>query len=411
MKKTIINLFLCVAAVFSAAAQDRFYINDFTIEPGETMQLSIMLDNLTTFSAMQADLYLPEGLTIEQEDDEYLFELTERKGRNHTISSTTLSSGAIRILIASQTSKTFSGNSGALVTFNITADESISSNCVIELMNVTGAEADGTQHNLPNTTCSVTVGGDTPQPTSDSFYINDFVIQPGETKQLSIMLDNVTTYSAIQADITLPAGLTIEQEDGDYLFDLTSRKGRDHTVSSTTLSSGAIRVLVSSPTSKTFSGNSGALIIFNIIADASLDADCTIGIGNVIAAEANGTQHNLTNSTCNVTVDSGSQPPVTDVITLDPIMAKLKPGNTLQITATGPDNITWTTSDSSVATVDANGVVTAVKSGLAAITATAANGTTAWCAIFVYRPGDVNEDDVVDVRDVTKAINIILGIE
>ena len=243
----------------------------------------------------------------------------------------------------------------------------------------------------------------------DNLYIEDFTIQPGETKQISIILDNETVFSAIQADITLPSGLTIEQEDGDYLFDLTDRKARNHTVSSTTLSSGAIRVLVASPTSKTFSGTSGELITFNIIADASLDADCTIGMSNVIASEANGTQHNLPSTTCNVTVDNGSQPPVTDAITLDHTMAKLKPGATLQITATGADNITWTSSDSSVATVDANGMVTAVKSGLVAITATAANGAKAWCAIFVYNPGDVNEDEEIDVRDITALIDIIMN--
>ena len=388
---------------------DSFHIEDFTIQPGETQQVSIMLDNETVFSAIQADITLPEGLTIEQEDGEYLFDLTDRKARNHTVSSTTLSSGAIRVLVASPTSKTFSGNSGALITFNIIADASLSANCTISMSNVIASEADGTQHNLPSTTCAVTVAGVEPPVVGDSFYIEDFTIQPGETKLLSIMLDNQTVFSAIQADITLPEGLTIEQEDSDFLFDLTDRKGRDHTVSSTTLSSGAIRVLVASPTSKTFSGNSGALVTFNIVADASLSTDCTIGMSNVIASEANGTQHNLPNTTCVVTVDGGSQPPVTESITLDPIMAKLKPGNMLQITATGADNLTWTSSDSSVATVDANGNVTAVKSGLAAITATAPSGAKAWCAIFVYNPGDVNEDEEIDVRDITALIDIIMN--
>ena len=115
-----------MVAALSATANDTFYINDFNINPGETKEVEIMLDNETVFTALQADIYLPEGLTIEQEDGDYLFDLTDRKGRNHTISSTLLSSGAIRILIASQTLKTFSGNSGALVVFNIIAVNSFS---------------------------------------------------------------------------------------------------------------------------------------------------------------------------------------------------------------------------------------------------------------------------------------------
>ncbi|MBQ5467194.1 MAG: Ig-like domain-containing protein, partial [Muribaculaceae bacterium] len=120
-----------------------------------------------------------------------------------------------------------------------------------------------------------------------------------------------------------------------------------------------------------------------------------------------GVLHYFGDEICNVTTE-GTQPPMND-LTLDPIMAKLKPGQTLQINATGADNITWTTSDNSVATVDANGVVTAVKSGLVAITATAASGATAWCAIFVYNPGDVNEDEDINVMDITALIDIIMN--
>ena len=150
-----------MVAALSATANDTFYINDFNINPGETKEVEIMLDNETVFTALQADIYLPEGLTIEQEDGDYLFDLTDRKSRNHTISSTLLSSGAIRILIASQTLKTFSGNSGALVTFNIIADNSFTGPKVIELKNVIASEVDQTEHHLPNTSCTVTGGGST----------------------------------------------------------------------------------------------------------------------------------------------------------------------------------------------------------------------------------------------------------
>ena len=67
--------------------------------------------------------------------------------------------------------------------------------------------------------------------------------------------------------------------------------------------------------------------------------------------------------------------------------------NTLTLTATvAPDNatnkaVTWTSSDSAVATVDQNGVVTAVAPGTAVITATAADGSgaNASCTVTVSR--------------------------
>ena len=71
-------------------------------------------------------------------------------------------------------------------------------------------------------------------------------------------------------------------------------------------------------------------------------------------------------------------------------------GETLTLTATvAPDDaadktVTWTSSNDAVATVDANGVVTAVSAGTATITATATNGTddtsddkTATCTVTV----------------------------
>ena len=399
-----------MVAALAATAQDNFYISNFTINPGETKEVEMILDNTTTFTALQADITLPEGLSIEQEDGDYIFDLTDRKNRNHTISSTTLSTGAIRILIASQTLKTFSGNSGALVVFNIIADATFSGQKTIGITNIIASEVDRTEHALPNVTCTVTQEGYTPPVGGDDrFYIENFSIAPGETKEVEMILDNTTSFTALQADITLPEGLSIEQEDGDYIFDLTDRKNRNHTISSTTLSTGAIRILIASQTLKTFSGNSGALVTFNIIADASFSSPKTIEITNIIASEVDRTEHVLPDVTCTVTQEGGEPPTPPTPFSLSTMMEEMKPGNTLQIEATGVEDATWSSSDSTVASVDANGLVTSHKSGMAAITVTTTSGETGWCAIFVYNPGDVNEDGVVSGADVTALYNLLLN--
>ena len=87
--------------------------------------------------------------------------------------------------------------------------------------------------------------------------------------------------------------------------------------------------------------------------------------------------------------------PVTSV-TLSQTQASLycnRTPNTITLTATvAPDNatnqaVTWTSSDSTVATVDQNGVVTAVAPGTAVITAAAADGSgaSASCTVTVSR--------------------------
>ncbi len=69
-------------------------------------------------------------------------------------------------------------------------------------------------------------------------------------------------------------------------------------------------------------------------------------------------------------------------------------------------NVTWSTSDSRVATVSADGVVTAVAAGSATITATATNGTddtaddkTATCTITVTDPDQEAADAVLALFD------------
>jgi len=86
-----------------------------------------------------------------------------------------------------------------------------------------------------------------------------------------------------------------------------------------------------------------------------------------------------------------SSNPATSV-SLNPKTMSLKEGGTGTITATvatadgsnTTDTLTWSSSDPSVATVDANGKVTAVKEGTATITATAGSAS-ATCAVTVSK--------------------------
>ena len=93
-------------------------------------------------------------------------------------------------------------------------------------------------------------------------------------------------------------------------------------------------------------------------------------------------------ATCSVTVKEKIYP-VTGV-TLDKTSAELTEGDVTVLTATvnpsnaSNKNVYWTSSDSSVATVDNSGKVTAVKAGSATITVTTEDGgKTATCSITV----------------------------
>lgn len=155
MKKTII-LFAAVVVALGATAKDRFFIEDFTINPGETMTVSILLDNEASYTAFQADLYLPEGLTVEEEDGDYIFDLTSRKGSDHTLSAQLRGDGSLRLLSYSLRVKSYSGNSGPLVTFNVTADSHFTGTATIQMKNILFTTTGGVEVAFANETCTVT---------------------------------------------------------------------------------------------------------------------------------------------------------------------------------------------------------------------------------------------------------------
>ena len=105
-----------------------------------------------------------------------------------------------------------------------------------------------------------------------------------------------------------------------------------------------------------------------------------VGKATITATTANGLK-----AECEITVVES----LAASISLNKSEATLKATETVSLEATiGPETttdktVTWTTSDDSIATVDENGIVTAVAVGNATITATTANGLKATCEITV----------------------------
>ena len=132
----------------------------------------------------------------------------------------------------------------------------------------------------------------------------------------------------------------------------------------------------------------------NVTWSTSNASIATVNNGEVTAVSAGTATITATadgkSATCTVTVTAATVP-VTGV-TMNKTSTSLYVGDTETLTATvAPDNatnkaVTWTSSDSAVATVDQNGVVTAVAHGTATITVTTEDGNyTATCTVTVSR--------------------------
>lgn len=158
MKRSIIYFALVFIVALTSAGRDRLFIEDFNILAGETLQVPVILLNDTAYTGFQTDLYLPEGLSIDMEYDEYIIDLTSRKTSSHTVASRLLSDGAIRIYVSSINAREFSGNNGAIMILTLTAADDFTGQAVIELKNSICAEAIGTRHVLDNEICLVNPG-------------------------------------------------------------------------------------------------------------------------------------------------------------------------------------------------------------------------------------------------------------
>ncbi len=94
-------------------------------------------------------------------------------------------------------------------------------------------------------------------------------IAAGETRRVSIMLDNEMDYAAFQLDLNLPDGLTASN------IQLSGRAS-SHAFDVNTLQSGDIRALCYSPAMAAIDGHEGTLLTFDVTATGSVKGDITV---------------------------------------------------------------------------------------------------------------------------------------
>ena len=87
----------------------------------------------------------------------------------------------------------------------------------------------------------------------------DINLQPGETRTVTIALDNEVDYTAFQLDMQLPDGMTASN------FRLTDRAG-SHAIDANMLNNGKQRVMCYSSQLATINGHEGALLTFDVTA-------------------------------------------------------------------------------------------------------------------------------------------------
>ena len=299
--------------------ENYFSMPDLTSFKGDTIVVPVTMENEDEITAFQTDLYLPNGFEIVDDGDEYLVELSNRKGRDHVIMANEMPDGAIRVLSYSPTLKTFSGNEGELFYLTVKVPDNGDGNYRIELNNTVVTTADEDEIHALNAYNNIKVFsyilGDVncdgvitvadvvaaaryilnynPEPFNfDAADINDdgkitvtdvvkiahLVLDAdydepqmrftssangnsmaGEAGQqaVAISLENDREYTAFQMDVTMPEGMTASD------FALTERSA-DLGLIVKDRGNGTFRVLGYTADLKTIKGNAGALLTFDV---------------------------------------------------------------------------------------------------------------------------------------------------
>lgn len=104
---------------------------------------------------------------------------------------------------------------------------------------------------------------------TDKLTIKPDIKAGADKGTITISLDNETSYTAFQMEITLPAGLTIEKQTDDYsAMSIVTERNNAHQVLYNQLESGVIKVAAFSfdgtNGNEPFTGNSGDLLVIEV---------------------------------------------------------------------------------------------------------------------------------------------------
>lgn len=221
---------------------------------------------------------------------------------------------------------------------------------------------------------------------------NKTKVNPGDTVTFTVSIGAVEKLRSLEFVLDVPAGMTYVANSAKTANNLKDTLGTaaadwtELTKKFTAYGDGAYT-----------NSKDTVLLTFNCTVDTAAGLGSkNVTIKEVVVGNSEDVEIDNTVSPAVVTVEAKTIK-VTSVA-VSPKTLNLEVGQTGTLTATvKPDNatnktVTWTTSDAKVATVDNNGVVTAVGKGTATITA-AADGKTAACTVTVKVPACNHSED------------------
>ena len=425
MRTKILTLFFTLMSVLSVKAGNSIYIDDVTAQTGDIITLSVQMTNTEAdkYCGFQFDVVLPEGVSFVQNDGFYEAELSTQRTtarKTNFFDSVLLSDGSLRILCNTSASNSevghlycFSGTSGEVCTIKVKVDENIKAGKhSIVLKNIALSDYSSVSHAVSDYTMELKV----PSIEVTSVSLNKATLEmvEGDTENLTatVMPANATeqgvTWTSSNGNVaTVDAqGKVTAVAEGTAIITATSVNGKTSqcAVVVSKKANPVTAITLNKTTLRLTEGENEILTVTYTPENADgRSVTWTSSNGNVATVDAQGkvtavvegtaiitaTSVNGKTAQCAVVVSKKANP--VTAITLNKTTLRLTEGENEILTVTyTPENadgrsVTWTSSNGNVATVDAQGKVTAVVEGTAIITATSVNGKTAQCVVIVEK--------------------------
>ena len=173
MKTLKLLLLLFSIGILGAHAEDTdisnvdntLYIENVTVEKGTQVTLSLKMKNNLSITGFQCNLYFPEGVTVQKDEDDYpLIELsTERTTARNTniFEAVEQADGSMMILANSTKSKSFTGTDGEVATITLNISSDISSGAhTASIKEIALSDVTGVSHETANVNFTITVKAD-----------------------------------------------------------------------------------------------------------------------------------------------------------------------------------------------------------------------------------------------------------
>ncbi len=228
------------------------------------------------------------------------------------------------------------------------------------------------------------------------------MIEPGSSAEIIINLTNTeTTLTGYQMSLYLPEGVTLQKKaNGKYKYTLSNRHEDTHQLTIKDDADGSLLLVCFSVDKDIINGTSGELLRLPIDVASTVTTSLQAELKNIKFSDTAAQGYIADNVLFNLNLPAV---PATGISLNSTTLTLTEPGQTFTLTTTiTPANstdksVTWTSSNTTVATVDNNGVVTAIANGNATITATTNDGSnlSATCNVVVA----ISNNNIIDFAD------------